>query len=579
MSRCLLGLLVCVMAMPCAALGETMQLKFRDEFTKELPKRVPAMLESQDPKTGRFGTGIWIVNDQNVMFPLAAAWALDDKDNPYYHDPKLLDAIMAAGDALIDDADDQGLWVFRKKDGSTWGKTHMCWTYSRWVRAYGLIRDGMPADRRKRWEDALILGYTGIAKNDINRLVNIPTHHAMGLYIAGQLFNRPEWCEQSKAFMAKMVDAQDPGGFWTENHGPVVSYNFVYTDALGVYYAVSKDEMVLSALEKAAKFHSAMTYPDGSSVETVDERNPYHGGISVGNVGFTFTPEGRGRLAQLMELHKSRGGKFDPDMMASFLLYGEEGPAIPTQAARNDNIWLSEDDQALTQRKGKWFICLSAYHCPVRESRWIQDRQNLFSVFHDDAGVILGGGNTKMQPLWSNFTVGDVALLQHKAGDIAPKFTPPDTLFHIPSGAAISRTEPVTLMLGYGPEKCQIAVEPVDDSTLKLHFRATTDSTAPVAAHLTLLPRIGKPIKSEGGLDEKLGEDSIEISGEKLGGWIEHAGARLTLPEAASVKWPVLPHNPYVKDGAAKHIAEGRIVVTLPFSKDTQGYTLTLTVR
>ena len=32
-------------------------------------------------------------------------------------------------------------------------------------------------------------------------------------------------------------------------------------------------------------------------------------------------------------------------------------------------------------------------------------------------GVFLGGGNTKLQPLWSTFTVGDVSLLKHKPGD------------------------------------------------------------------------------------------------------------------------------------------------------------------
>jgi hypothetical protein len=79
-----------------------MQLSFREEFTKLLPQRVAGILKNQDPKTGRFGSGIWIVNDQNVMYPLAAAWSLKSKDNKYYHDPKLLEAIMKAGDALID---------------------------------------------------------------------------------------------------------------------------------------------------------------------------------------------------------------------------------------------------------------------------------------------------------------------------------------------------------------------------------------------------------------------------------------------------------------------------------------------
>ena len=42
---------------------------------------------------------------------------------------------------------------------------------------------------------------------------------------------------------------------------------------------------------------------------------------------------------------------------------------------------------------------------------------------------------------------------------------------------------------------------------------------------------------------------------------------RVHIPPQAKIKWPVLPHNQYVKDGKAKP-EEGRIVVTLPFDKD-----------
>ena len=39
------------------------------------------------------------------------------------------------------------------------------------------------------------------------------------------------------------------------------------------------------ALRRAAIYHSNFTYPDGSEVETVDERNPYHKSIVMPNVG------------------------------------------------------------------------------------------------------------------------------------------------------------------------------------------------------------------------------------------------------------------------------------------------------
>ena len=557
--------------------GAPAELRFRDDFLKRLVAAVPGILKTQDPKTGRFGTGVWIVGDQHPIYPLAVAWATESKDNPYYHDAKVLDAIMAGGDALADDADASGQWVFRKKDGSTWGMIHQPWTYSRWIRAFALVRDGMPPDRRKKWEDALILGYDNIAKTAMRRVHNIPTYHAAGLYIAGQVFNRPEWREQAKDFMAKVVAAQDPAGFWSENHGPVVSYNFVYVEGLGIYYAASGDASVLPALDRAARFHANFTYPDGSRVETVDERNPFHAGILLGNQGFCFTPEGRGFLARQFGLLARAKKPISSDGIAGFLTHGQEGLIAPTAADVGDRTFRLEGGKALIRRKGPWFICLSAYHCPIRESRWIQDRQNLVSIFHDRCGLILGGGNTKLQLLWSNFTVGDTSLLAHTPGDQKPDFKPKGPLFHIPSAAGLKKSDPPGLGLVYGEEKCSIEVEPLDDSHLRIRLRATSKSGLPVAAHLILMPHMGQPIRTERTPERVLGEKGFTLTSEEAGGWIAHAGWKLSLPEGSSVTWPVLPHNPYRKDGSATP-AEGRIVISIPFSPTIREQVVTLTI-
>lgn len=570
----LILLLVLFLAGNCAA--ET-DLKYKDDFLLRLVEIVPDLLEAQNPETGRFGKGIWIVNDQHPIFPLAVAWAAKSPKNPYYHDPEVLEAVMKGGDALIEDADENGQWEFRKKDGSTWGKIHMPWTYSRWVRAFGLIRDGMPPDRRKAWENALILGYTGIAKTQLTRPHNIPAHHAMGLYHAGQLFDRQDWREQAKGFMAKVVEHQDPGGFWSENYGPVVGYNFVYTDALGTYYAFSGDESVLPALKRASEFHAMFAYPNGSKVETVDERNPYSLSIPLGNVGFTFSPEGRGYLAHQLELLLSRGSAISADNLASFLAHGAEGQVKPAASAKRDATLLTSDGKAMIRRKGPWFVCLSAYRCPIPTSRWIQDRQNLVSIYHDEVGLIIGGGNTKLQPLWSNFTVGDTALLQHKPGTTSPKFTPDGDLFHVPLAAAIKVTDPPGLLLKYGSEDCSIEVEPLDDSRILIRLRATSQSAEPVAAHLTFLPRLGKPITAEKVAENQLSAEPISLSSQEAGGWIAHAGWKLSLPEGSRVTWPVLPHNPYRRDGSATP-GEGRIVVSVPFSAERGECVLTLEV-
>lgn len=395
-------------------------------FVESLVDDVPGYLRTYRPESGRFGTEPWVCTDQNVIFPLAVAWALDDPDNPYHHSEEVLAAIAGGGEALVDAQDEVGRWRFDKKDGSYWGQTHMAWTYSRWIRAYQLVRDALPAEIRAKWEQGLLLGFGAIARAFPDSSVhNIPVHQAMALYIAGECFENADWRERARQFMAKAVERQDPAGFWSEHSGPVIGYNLVYVEALGIYYAHSQDPVVLEALRRSARFHSAVLFPDGSSVAAIDERQVYGSGIELGNVGFSFTPEGRGfLLSQLTAYNTPERRLVGGDYVASMLLDAGAGEAVMPEEIGEDGVIVLGENDALIRRGDPWSWCLSAYTAEVSDSRWIQDRHNLVDLFHSELGLIAGGGNTKLQPYWSTFTVGDPSLLVHTPGDENPDFTP-----------------------------------------------------------------------------------------------------------------------------------------------------------
>ena len=536
------------------------EVTFKPRCLEDLAAQVPGVLASQDPRTGRFGTGVWIVTDQNVMLALAAAWSTKSPRNPYYHDARLLNSIMAAGDALIDDADPAGQWVFRKKDGSTWGMIYMPWTYSRWIRTYGIIREAMPESRRIRWEKALRLGYAGISRQlRTARLVNIPAHHAMGLYFAGRLLDEPDWKGQAVDFLHRIAAEQHPDGYWSEHSGPVVLYNTVYCDALGVYYAASGDRTVLDALRKAATFHAHFTYPDGTLVETIDERNPHHEEVWLPNAGMTMTPEGRTYTARLLRLYKKA---LPVDTAALLLLYGEEGPGLESDPLDADFTFVLGQGEAMVRRQGPWFVALSALTAVLSKVRWIQDRQNFFSVYHDRAGLILGGGNTKLQPRWSNFTIGDLNLLRHKAGDEDPDFAPGAGLVHIPKSARLLEGENLGVELDYGGNRGTITLKIRGPDRMEIFYSGAREMTA----HLQLLPRMGKELTSKSGKRQVLDAAPLRWTAAEAGDWIELSGVRLAIPKDADVLWPVLPHDPYKKDGQAGP-TQGRVVVDMPLSR------------
>lgn len=541
------------------------------ELLASLDAAVPEILASQK-ENGQFGTEPWICGDQNVIFPLAAAWHLND--SRYHGNEEVLEAIVRGGDALIHAQDEEGKWTFLKKDYSEWGQILMPWTYSRWIRAYQIVRDALDADARARWDDALLLGFDGIARTCLGHVHNIPAHHSMALFCAGTVFGREDWRNQSRAFMAKVAGAQSPHGWWPEHNGPVVAYNYVYSESLGIYYGMSGDGEVLPALDRAARYHASLTYPDGSPVETVDGRNPYHEGIRLGNAGFSHTAAGRGYLARLHGLFLAEGARFDPDYAANLLLNGGRGEAEETTAGRARHVYRM-GDEATAVRNSPWFLCLSAFVVDFPQNRWGQDRQNFVSVFHDSVGLVLGGGNTKLQPLWSNFTVGDKGLLAHTPGDEDPEFDVPAGLIHVPDELSYDSDEAGgRLEMRYGEETCGVEARIESETELTLVFSATANSGLPVDGHATLMPHLDREVRFASGEATMLGEEAAEWAGEA---WLEHAGWRLHLPPGSRVVWPALPHNPYRKAGDST-IEEARLVVVLSFSADVDRHELKLEV-
>lgn len=572
LTACALALLIALPVLGQQSAAIT-QWPPREYLLKGLVDGTEGILKSQDPATGRFGTQPWICTDQNVLFPLAAVWAIQDPNNPWYHSDRVLQAIAKGGDALVDDQDANGMWIFRKKDNSTWGQIHMPWTYSRWIRAYVLVKEALSAEDRAKWEKGLLLGFTGIRRYMNSGVQNIPAHHAMGLFIAGVAFKNQDWQDAARAYMAKVVAAQDPAGFWSENVGPVIGYNEVYVDALGVYYHFSQDPIVTECLQRAAAFHSAILWPDGSSAACFDERQIYHAGVNTGTVGFTFTPEGRGFLLQQVGKQMAKGSNVGGDYAASMLLYGDSGPGTAPAAAADEGSTFIGDKMGLMRRHKPWQWAMNGYTCPIPTSRWIQDWQNMVDVYLDGLGVVIGGGNTKLQPYWSTFTVGDCSLLKHTAGDENPDFAPAVDLLWSPSSARITNTAQASrLALTYGEQQCSVSIQPQSNGTLRLSYEAPGDKR--IEAHVPFLRRAAK-ITCASGKTFALADQDLLISATEIGAWFSYGGLRVSVPSGASLRWPARQHDPYKKDGSSP-LSTAKLVLCLPFAGGKTRYDINL---
>lgn len=533
---------------------------------KSLVKSVDETLKAYHPETGRFGTDPWICTDQNVLLPLAAAWSIKDPANPYYHDKKLLAVIGKGGEALVDDQDADGKWLFRKKDNSTWGMTYMPWTYSRWIRAYVLVRDALPKAMLAKWEKGLLLGFNGIRKNEIQRVHNIPCHHAMGLYIAGVAFKNEEWKKAAWDFQQKVMAEQSPEGYWSENFGPVVSYNMVYSDSLGAYYYFSKDPAVPEVLKRAVKFHSAILWSDGTSASCIDERVIYHKSINTGNVGFTYSPEGRGFvLAQLAKSVANGREGAGGDYAASLLLYGGKGEIVPLPSEQDKGVSVIGKNDAVIVRDKPWEWAFSSYTTKPIQNRWIQDRHNYVDIFNTNLGMLAGGGNTKLQPYWSTFTVGDPGFLRHREGDEDPNFLPKIDLLWAADKATIAQSgNPTKMTLKYGDLDCAVTVEVMEGERVAIVTYEAPEGKK-VEAHLPLM-MLADSIKTEKSGEFALGENELVLDSKNIGKHFDFGRLRVVIPEGASIRWPAKQHDPYTKDGHSE-LRNAKLVVVLPFEK------------
>ncbi|MEO7143339.1 MAG: hypothetical protein ABI165_07515, partial [Bryobacteraceae bacterium] len=263
--------------------------------------------------------------------------------------------------------------------------------------------------------------------------------------------------------------------------------------------------------------------------------------------------------AYLMRQMQLLKGPIPADDAASLLLWGEDGAAV--DCARGDFDYTLPGGRAEVIRRAPWFLVLSAFTAQVIQRRWIQDRQNFVSVFRDGTGLIAGGGNTKLQPSWSNFTVGDESLLERRPGDEDPVFIPPLGLHHVPEAARLLDDGRPGVELVYsdrdgGKHRGRIRLQIVNRDRL----RYTLEGDSAMAAHFTILPRMGQPVKTAVGQTADLGATPFHW---QPGAWIEHAGVRFPLPPGTTARWPVLPHDPYTKDGHAEP-EEGRLVIDLP---------------
>jgi hypothetical protein len=479
--------------------------------------------------------------------------------NPRHGDPELLSLAERVGDFLTSESE-QGQFLPRLDSHRD---AYM------WLEAYRLLEPELAPDRREHWRREIERQCSPLAeavaeRQDFPRyqspyISTSPNHYALWastLYLAGRVFQSEEWERLGARVLHRFAaEEQAPDGYWGEHSsaGPTTGYDYLTLTGVALYAEHSRDPAAVEALRRSTDFHQHYTFPDGTPVDVINDRNRYWGVSAWGHFGFSHFLDGR-RYAEFLTGFFKEGEVTLEDLgrLAQNALYFHEGPTAPTPQDR-DSYAHQMSVTAGIRKQGPWVVCLSGLiSTQAATNQFYLDRQASLSLFHERLGLIVTGANSKRQPELATFS-----------GTIGGQ------LFHMPISSSLRMDEEGDrLGLAYPKFFSELAVKVRSDSALQLQFSITGLGQPPEEARLTLQLSLkrGETLETDTGARFLLGAEPLDLGPEALGEWILHHGWRLRLDPEARLAWPVYPYNPYrnAPETGLEH-AVGTLTVPLRF--------------
>jgi hypothetical protein len=468
----------------------------------------------------------------------AVLYAKQHPHNLRYHDPGMLALAIRIGDLL---AGENERGTYEPRLDSDWD-TYM------WLEAYRLLERQLGEERQARWKRNIQENIDHLVSNATERIDfpwynspyigTSPNHYALwaaNLLLSGRLFGDKQREHLGAQILHRFAAVeQTADGYWGEHSrsGPTIGYNHLTLSAVALYWELTRDPAALQALRRATDLHKNFTWPDGTPVEVINDRNRHWGVSAWSHFAFSQFPDGR-RYAEFLT------GFFRPDnlsidalgRLAQNALYYREGPreSIPQDQPR---YFRQMSVPAGIRKTGPWVVALSGIiDTQAINSRFYLDRQGNISVFHRKLGLIISGANSKRQPELATFS-------ERLLGQI----------IHMPLSSRLQMSDDKDrLSLAYNTFFTDLYVPAPSDTELSIRIIITGRGNPADEPRLTLqlCLKAGEMLETAAGRKITLGAERIELSPGDLGGWIRHHGWTLKIDPAARLVWPVYPHNPY----------------------------------
>ncbi|MBI3831878.1 MAG: hypothetical protein HY291_20315 [Planctomycetes bacterium] len=567
----------------------------KDKAVRHLARHVEEMLSKQNEK-GEFWPDAGFLApyptdyQQFAFYALAYLYTLDHAENPWKGNARLLQAVERSFRNNLALEDEHGGFLSSSHDQPF--STHHAnnWRSFTWLRAWELLRGQIDPKLERACEDGLrrtLPCIWGEAKRQTqekrfgenHNVRNHPVWYFLATYALGKQFGDQAAMAWAAETFERVCACQHPAGVWFEHDGPVVVYHHISMNGLSHFHALTQAASARAALERSLGFCRLFTYPSGHPVEILDGRTRYTGYVvSILPALWAQIPEGRALLHFLLDklLEQPLGGGYQVHggwlglpfftQFARDLPEDEPPPAPGVHALVGEGNHAPKDFPVRLIRKGPWTVALSGFTRPeLPLQRWCLDYQTHCAIFHEKAGLIVGGGGGKRQAYWSLFSGGARPLG-------LPSLATEGTVEARGANAA-------TLRLNYPGFRARLDAEVRADEVVLTARVDKPDSgaAAPSPVYLQLpFPMKGEAPVVDGRGGQYVADLQDEILPEALGGAIGRAGKFMLHGfDGARALLHMLPYNTHWRDGRApREKAMGVVAQPLAY-----GVERTVTVR
>ncbi len=486
----------------------------------------------------------------------AVLYAKPHADNSRFRDPKMLALATKIGDLL----------AAENERGTFEPRLDSDWDMYMWLEAYRLLQDDLGEERRTRWRRALEPNIALLVSDAAERvdfpwynspyIGTSPNHYALwaaNLLLAGRVFGNAGWERLGSQILHRYAAVEQTGdGYWGEHSrsGPTIGYNHLTLSAVALYWEYTRDPEAMKALRRATDFHKHYTWPDGTPVELLNDRNRHWGVSAWSQFAFSNFADGRRYAGFLAAFFKAERLTVDAlGRLAQNALYYHEGSEEPIPQDQERYLHRMEIPAGI-RKTGPWVVALSGIiDTQAINSRYYLDRQGHMSVFHERVGLIITGANSKRQPELATFT--EKVLNQ---------------AVHMPLSSRLQMSAAGDrLSLAYNTYFGDLHVPPPSGTEMSFRFviSGRGDPGEDPRLNLQLCLKAGERLETGAGGKHSLGRERLELDPASIGGWILHHGWRLRVDPTARLVWPVYPHNPYA-DAPETSLERAVGVLTVP---------------